>query len=131
MPMAYPRSATKRGMVKSEATALPPLPLDRDTAHDLLSSERRRQVLSCLTDHSSMALPDLADEIASREYDGTLAQVPADAVLQIYRSLYQTHVPKLEAADVLNYDQDQDLVTPAENAPALRQFRPPRTKGGE
>jgi len=84
--------------------------LDRSTVHDLLSSERRRHVLDCLAHHGSLALPDLADEVAAREHDAPLPQVPEDAVLTVYLSLYHTHVPKLADATVVTYDQDRDVV---------------------
>jgi len=84
--------------------------VDRSTLHDLLSSERRRHALGCLEEHGPMALPDLADEVAEREHDALLPQVPEDAVLTTYLSLYHTHVPKLAEADVVSYDQDRDVV---------------------
>jgi len=93
--------------------------LDESTLHDLLSSERRRHALDCLTDHGPMALPDLADEVAAREHDELLSQVPEDAVLTTYLSLYHTHVPKLQTADVVDYDQDSDLVALADDASTL------------
>ena len=90
--------------------------LDRSTVHDLLSSERRRHVLDCLDDHGSLTLPDLADEVAAREHDEPFQYVPEDAVLTIYLSLYHTHVPKLEAAAVVSYDQDSDVIALADDA---------------
>lgn len=109
-------------MFNSDPDSMKSLTIDHSTAHDLLSSGRRRHTLDCLTDHGSMALSDLADEVASREYEDTLSQVPGDAVLKIYVSMYHTHVPKLATADVVSYDQEQDLVTPAGNAAPLREF---------
>lgn len=88
--------------------------LDRSTAHDLLASERRRHALACLADHGELALSDLADEVAAREHDAALPQVPEDAVLTTYLSLYHTHVPKLEQAAVVRYDQDRDAVALAD-----------------
>lgn len=84
--------------------------IDRSTLHGLLSSERRRHVLGCLDEHGPMALPDLADEVAEREHDAALSQVPEDAVLKTYLSLYHTHVPKLTNGGVVRYDQDRDTV---------------------
>jgi|AntRauMinimDraft_4_1070384.scaffolds.fasta_scaffold00423_12 hypothetical protein len=93
--------------------------LDESTLHDLLSSERRRHVLSCLAEHGSMALPDLADEVAAREHDAPLPQVPEDAVLTTYLSLYHTHVPKLTGANVVSYNQDRDIVALASDTTAF------------
>lgn len=96
--------------------------LDQRTVHELLANERRRHVLSCLATHRQIALPDLADEIAEREHDAALPQVPEDAVLTTYLSLYHTHVPKLAAAAVVSYDQDRDVVALADGADALESF---------
>lgn len=57
-----------------------------------------------------MALADLADEVAARENGTPITQTSAEEVKRIYISLYHTHVPKLEAADVVRYSQDQDMV---------------------
>jgi len=93
--------------------------LDESTLHDLLSSERRRHVLDCLAEHGSMALPDLADEVAAREHDAHLPQVPEEAVLTTYLSLYHSHVPKLTDAAVVSYNQDRDVVALAGDTAAF------------
>lgn len=96
--------------------------IDPETVHDLLATERRRHALRCLTDHGSLALPDLADEVARREHDAPLPEIPEDAVLRIYLSLYHTHVPKLAEAGVVRYSQDRDVVALAEQADAVERF---------
>lgn len=103
------------------ADSPPPGSLTKDTILDLLSEERRRYVLSCLIDHGSLALPDLADEIADQEFIPALPQIPEEDVLRVYLSLYHTHIPKLEEANVVVYDQESDRVAFAENADILTQ----------
>lgn len=76
-----------------------------------LAHSRRRSVLACLTRHRTVALADLADELAVDEYDTTLPEIPADAVTDIYLELYHCHIPKLADANFVQYDQDHDLVT--------------------
>lgn len=95
--------------------------LTRSTLHDLLSSERRRVTLSYLVEHGSLALPDLADEIARHEHDGALSQIPEENVLRIYLTLYHKHIPKLSRAGVVAYDQASDRVALAENADLLKE----------
>jgi len=95
--------------------------LNRDTIHDLLSEKRRRFALSCLVDHDSLALPDLADEVAEREHEGALPEIPEEAVLRTYLALYHNHIPKLSRAGVVTYDQKSDRVALAENADSLKQ----------
>jgi len=91
--------------------------LSTDTVFEVLAERRRRYLLGSLAEHGySLTLADLADEVASREYDAHITEIPEDDVLEIYLSLYHQHVPKLADADVVAYDQDHDLVARAENA---------------
>ncbi|ELZ15558.1 hypothetical protein C477_17830 [Haloterrigena salina JCM 13891] len=67
-----------------------------------------------------MALADLADEVAALENDtGTTDVSKADAK-DVYVSLYHADVPKLAAADIVEYDQVQNTVTLTRNAAELR-----------
>lgn len=87
-----------------------------DTLYDLLANRRRRYAISCLNDHGSMALPDLADEVVCYENDAPITEIPEDEVLRVYSSLWHAHIPKLAEAGVVEYDQDQDIVTLGGNA---------------
>jgi DNA-binding transcriptional ArsR family regulator len=80
-------------------------------ALSLLANARRRQVLSYLACHRSLSLPTLADEVAEGEADVPLRELDGERVRDVYLSLYHTHVPKLEDAGVVTYDQERDWVT--------------------
>jgi DNA-binding transcriptional ArsR family regulator len=82
-----------------------------DTLLQALANERRRQVLSVLRTHSSLSLPDLADETVASERGKSLVDVPSDVVYNVYMELYHRHVPKLVEADLVRYEQERDLVT--------------------
>ncbi|MFC6765735.1 DUF7344 domain-containing protein [Natrinema soli] len=85
---------------------------------------RRRYALRELRRHANpMELADLADELAVRENETPLTDVPADEVKRIYMSLYHTHIPKLEAADLVRYNQEQDSVALAEQAEYIEQHQ--------
>ena len=87
--------------------------MDRaDTDHLLtaLAHRRRRAVLTCVREHNVVALADLADELAVDEHGATIDGIPADAVTELYLSLYHQHIPTLEDAGLVAYDQDRDLV---------------------
>ncbi|WP_433630333.1 DUF7344 domain-containing protein [Halomicrococcus sp. NG-SE-24] len=77
-----------------------------------LSNERRRYALYCLERYQTpIALADLADEVARLEHNAqTLTQIPGEDILQIYLDLYHCHIPKMEAANLLEYTQEQDTV---------------------
>ena len=81
-----------------------------DRVFHALADARRRCVVNLLHDHGSISLPDLADEVVSREEGTRLPDVSADAVRDAYLSLYHRHLPRLEAADVAEYDQERDVV---------------------
>lgn len=87
---------------------------DRDEVSRLLgalSHEWRRYALYCLHRHSTVTLPDLADEIAVWDAERPIDEIPAEEVKEVYMSLYHSHVPKLEEADLITYDQEGDLVS--------------------
>lgn len=84
---------------------------DTDIPFAALAHRRRRGVLSCVSQHHVVTLADLADELAVQEHGATIDGVPADAVRELYLELYHNHVPTLADADLVVYDQDQDLVT--------------------
>ncbi|WP_440771749.1 DUF7344 domain-containing protein [Natronorubrum sp. DTA28] len=77
-----------------------------------LAHHRRRAALRCLQEYGTpIPLADLADEVAVREYDTALPEIPAENVTRIYMSLYHTHIPKLADAEYVRYDQERDAVT--------------------
>ncbi len=70
-----------------------------------------------------MALADLADEVAVRENDSRITDIPADEVKRTYLSLYHSHIPKLADARVVQYDQERDTVSLSECADELEQYQ--------
>lgn len=83
-----------------------------DDISEMLSHHRRRYVIECLGQYDSpMSLPDLADECVVMEHEQTLDDIPAEAVRDMYMSLYHCHIPKLVEIGAIEYDQDRDLVT--------------------
>ncbi len=91
--------------------------IPEDDVFAVLSSQRRRFALHCLQKYGGpMALADMADEIAVWENDTDIADISPEEVKRIYVSLYHTHVPKLEDADIVEYSQERDMVALSENA---------------
>lgn len=82
-----------------------------DALFDVLADPRRRYALKCLREfRTPMALADLAGEVASREQERPVPDVPAEEVKQVYLSLYHSHVPKMADANIVKYTQEQDMV---------------------
>lgn len=88
-----------------------------DTVYELLANHRRRYALSCLNEHANpMSLADLADEVAVRENGTSTTEVSDETIKDIYISLYHVHIPKLEEANVVRYDQEEDTVALSKEA---------------
>jgi hypothetical protein len=94
-------------------------PASLDTVFGLLASFRRRTAYRTLLSHGDLSLPDLADEVAVAECEQPLTEIDPDDVLQVYLSLYHTHVPKLASAGLVEYDQDGDFVALTDHGRAL------------
>lgn len=86
--------------------------LDRDELFELLQSGRRRQVVRHLLGFVGEAVPvdALATAIARREHDGADG-LDAEIRENVALTLDHTHLPKLDAAGVVDYDREEACVT--------------------
>lgn len=86
--------------------------ISNEILFNILSHKRRQYALYCLDRYQTpMTIAELADEVARLEYDAqTLAQIPKEAVKQIYTDLYHSHIPMMKEANLLEDPQDQDAV---------------------
>ena len=81
---------------------------------DTLSNRRRRVAIDALRDHGeALTLPDLAEEVAVAELERPLTEISPETVTEIYASLYHDHLPRIEDAGLVAYEQERDLVVPA------------------
>jgi len=97
--------------------------LSQDVVFDLLSNPRRRFVLSYLRQEGGpVDLVDLADEIAAWENDTPVEDLTSQQRKRVYVSIYQTHVPKLEDAGVVDYDRESGLVQLASRAEEIDDY---------
>jgi len=91
--------------------------LTRDRIFDILSSPRRRYVLYFLrTEPNPIQLTDLAEHVAAWENDTTVEELSTQQRKRVYVSLYQTHLPKLAEAGLVNYDEESGDVSIASKA---------------
>lgn len=85
--------------------------LPKDVVFGLLSNERRRLVLRYLVeDQNPTTLSDLAEHIASTQKDKPVTALSSSERKRVYVGLYQCHLPKLDDANVLDYDQGRGRV---------------------
>lgn len=106
-------------------------PLSPDRTYELLAHRLRRSILACLSTHGPLALADLATEVARRERDTPLSELPTDESQRIHVLLWHIHVPKLDNADVVEHDHDTNVVALAANADQLERVLAENTPGWE
>lgn len=96
--------------------------LTQDVVFDVLSSARRRYVLHLLKTEGEMELTELAEHVAAQENDTTVEELTKQQRKRVYVSLYQTHVPKLEDAGLVEYDQETSMVELRSQAADIDQY---------
>ena len=92
-----------------------PLPgecrLPTDEIFGILSTERRRRILEYMAETGpETTLADLADVIAAAENDTEVRLVSSQERKRVYVALYQTHLPRMDAADVIDFDSSRGTV---------------------
>lgn len=94
-----------------------------ETAFRLSSNPTRRGLLECLGYHGeTLSLADASEEIACAAEDEPIQEVEAETVKRIYMALYHSHIPRLEAHDIVHYDQAHDLVALTERGHQLAEY---------
>ncbi|WP_423751263.1 DUF7344 domain-containing protein [Salinirarus marinus] len=78
--------------------------------HDILRNDRRRNVIKQLqeTNHE-VSLRDLSVRVA--EIETGESPPPSNIRDSVYISLHQTHLPKLDDADIVDYDSDRKTIS--------------------
>lgn len=85
--------------------------LSRDLVFDILSSPRRRYMLYYLRQADQpVHIQELSAEVASWENEIPVEELTDQQQKRVYVSLYQTHIPKLEDAGIVRYDQEAGTV---------------------
>ncbi|EMA70547.1 hypothetical protein C461_01197 [Halorubrum aidingense JCM 13560] len=105
--------------------------LSQDEAYDLLSNARRRFVISYLRSQDGpVALNELSRRLAAQENDTPVDELTDQQIKRIYVSLYQTHLPKLEEAELIEYDRDRSVLELREAADRLDEYLPTEESEG-
>lgn len=85
--------------------------LSKDELFRILSNSRRRYIIYYLHEEGDeMSLKELAARIAAVENGTAVEDVTDEERQRVYISLYQTHLPKLEEADIVSYDDEERMV---------------------
>ena len=95
--------------------------LDAGEIHDVLRNNRRRLVLEQLREREGpKTVGDLAEHIA--EAESGESPPPKNVRQSVYISLHQTHLPKLDALEIVDYDSVGKEVSLAEHAAELTPY---------
>jgi len=100
-----------------------PEPLSKDTMFEILKNQRRRDALAFLkTEGGSTTLSDMAEHIAARENDTTVAQLTSSQRKRVYIGLYQCHLPKMAGSGIVDFDKNRGTIQLREAAEQLEPF---------
>ncbi|QRV13463.1 hypothetical protein JMJ58_10830 [Haloterrigena salifodinae] len=78
---------------------------DQGEIFDLLSNHRRRYAIHyCKREDEPVTLGDLAEHVAAWELDKEVEEITSAERKRVYTSLQQTHLPTLERAEMIEFD---------------------------
>ncbi|RQG93762.1 DUF7344 domain-containing protein [Natrarchaeobius oligotrophus] len=88
-----------------------PSPLTVDEASSAIENERRRLIVDVVSRiDDRITIRKLSEIVASAELEKPAGQLTSKERKRVYVALYQTHLPKLDDVDVIDYDQDRGVV---------------------
>lgn len=99
--------------------------LSKDEAFHLLQNPRRRAVMRYLLAHPDRAefrMDEVIEAIAAWENGTTVQQLDRSQRDRIHISLYQTHLPKLDDHDVIDFEEHRGIIRPAPSIEVLSPF---------
>ncbi|PSQ15965.1 hypothetical protein BRD00_13215 [Halobacteriales archaeon QS_8_69_26] len=97
--------------------------LSKSDIFDLLRNKRRRYLLHYLMSHDTpVELGDLATRIAAWENDTPIDSVSSQQRKRVYTTLQQTHLPRMDEANIVEYDADRGVVQRTEHTDKLNVY---------
>jgi DNA-binding transcriptional ArsR family regulator len=103
--------------------------MSQDLVFEILSNTRRRMLLFYLRKYEGSAtVKELAERIAALENDVAVEDLERQQRKRVYVSLYQTHVPKLEKAGIVEYDDASGEVRLTNRAGEFDTYLTPATE---
>ena len=86
-----------------------------DTVLDVCRDRHRRIVLAVLAgEQRGLTVNDLTKAIAKQNHHVRVTEMSAERLPELQLSLHHVHLPKIEAAGLIDYDQERGLVEPTE-----------------
>lgn len=116
----HPPNASASETGESEAETSAALSPD-ETFHILQTFRRRESIRYLLREDGPVKMREVAEHVAAREHETTVARLASAQRQRVYIPLYQSHLPKLDTAGVIEYDKPRGIVRPTKQ---LESFRP-------
>lgn len=88
--------------------------ISRENIFETLSNERRRMVVDSLREDGAVELRELSRQVAGWENDVEPKAVTSAQRRRVYNALQQSHLPKMDANGIVEYDRDRGTVEPAD-----------------
>lgn len=87
--------------------------IEFDTLLQLCRDQHRRIVVATLArENRSLTVNDLTTAIVKHNHHVPVTEVSVEDTREIRLSLHHTHIPKLAARSLIEYDQERQLVEP-------------------
>ncbi|SDJ87774.1 hypothetical protein SAMN04515672_1687 [Natronorubrum texcoconense] len=97
-------------------------PLSRDDIFHVLQTNRRRDAIAYMLNRDGpVKMSDVAEYVAAKENDTTVANLTSAQRQRVYIPLYQSHLPKLDKKGIIEYDQSRGIVRSTDR---IETFRP-------
>lgn len=96
--------------------------LSEATVFEVLSSPRRRYVLYALSERGDATVNEVATQVAAWEDGISTDAVTSEQRKRVYVSLYQTHVPALAEAGVVEHDGETGTVSGGERLADVERY---------
>ena len=107
-------TSTSDSMTNPDGATDPVLELDE--VFEALDHPRRRYLLYTLVNGSNEeTLPRLAAKIAAWEQNTDVSEVTDEKQQKVHVSLYHSHIPKLAALEIIDYQEEKDIIVRAVN----------------
>ncbi|QLK26982.2 hypothetical protein HYG81_05065 [Natrinema zhouii] len=123
MTAATNQSANASDAGDSESPTEETADLSLDDAFHILQTFRRRETIRyVLQADDCVKMRDVAEHVAAKEHETTVEQLLSDERQRVYIPLYQSHLPKLDEAGIIDYDKPRGIVRPGERLEQFRQY---------
>lgn len=97
------------------------LPLDQ--VFGILKNQRRRHVLKYLKEaDGEVTLSEVAEQISAWENDKDVSQISSSERKRVYVGLYQCHLPKMDAMDIVSFNKPRGIIELGKNTDEIYKY---------